>query len=157
MFNFSEKLQNQELVLYNKILSLSRNKLFYTNFKLADSFQIRINLIFIHSSFLFNKIKTSKNNKVYKIFYQKMFDLIFDKIEINMREIGYGDTTVNKNMKILIKSFYNILLECETYDNKNTLQKNSFFQKYLNLDDEKKYPKNDDLVKYFDQYQSFVF
>ena len=59
------------------------------------------------------------------------------------------------SFKILIKSFYNILLECETYDNKNTLQKNSFFQKYLNLVDEKKYAKNDDLVKYFDQYQSF--
>ena len=35
-----------------------------------------------------------------------MFDLIFTKIEQNMREIGYGDTVINKNMKFLVKNFY---------------------------------------------------
>ena len=47
-----DKLLNQkmskELILYNNILKLSRNKLFYTKFDLADTFQNRINLIFFH-------------------------------------------------------------------------------------------------------------
>ena len=34
--------------LYNKILSLSRNNIFYTKFQLSDSFQNRIILIFFH-------------------------------------------------------------------------------------------------------------
>ena len=46
----------QENILYNNILLLSRNKLFYTKFDLADTFQNRINLIFLHISFLFIKI-----------------------------------------------------------------------------------------------------
>ena len=33
--------------VYNNILLLSRNKLFYTNFSLADTFENRIHLIFI--------------------------------------------------------------------------------------------------------------
>ena len=32
-----------------------------------------------------------------------------------MREIGFGDTTINKNMKFLVKTFYNILFNCEKY------------------------------------------
>ena len=69
--------------LYNNILLLSRNKLFYTKFDLKDTFQNRIHLIFIHISFIFIKIKQDKSNKKNKVFYQKMFDLIFDKIELN--------------------------------------------------------------------------
>ena len=47
-----------------------------------------------------------------------MFDFIFNKIELNMREIGYSDMTINKNMKFLVKIFYNILLNCENYKKK---------------------------------------
>ena len=90
----------QEHNLYNNILLLSRNKLFYTKFSLADTFQNRIHLIFIHVSFLFVKIKHDNNKNIYRNFYQKIFDLIFDKIELNMREIGHGDVTINKNREI---------------------------------------------------------
>ena len=78
--NFTQ-INTQESTLYNNILLLSRNKLFYTKFDLADTFQNRIHLIFIHISFLFIKIKQNNENKKYKAFYQKMFDLIFSKIE----------------------------------------------------------------------------
>ena len=105
----------QESILYNHILLLSRNKLFYTKFDLTDTFQNRIHLIFIHISFLFIKIKQDNEKKKYNTFYQKTFDLIFNKIELNMREIGYGDVQVNKNMKLLVRTFYNILLNCEKF------------------------------------------
>ena len=106
----SIKINTQEDILYNNILSLSRNKLFFTKFGLADTFQNRIYLIFIHISFLFIKIKQNNQKEIYKIFYQKMFDLIFKNIELNMREIGYGDIVTNKNMKFLVLTnlFYHI-------------------------------------------------
>ena len=63
--------------LYNKIIFLSRNKLLYINFDLKDTFQNRINLIFFHISFIFIKIKHYKDKKLYKKFYQLMFDRIF--------------------------------------------------------------------------------
>ena len=119
MFKYSMTINKQEDILYNNILLLSRNKLFYTMFNLTDTFQNRVYLIFIHISFLFIKIKQIKQKEIYKNFYQKMFDLIFKKIELNMREIGYGDIIVNKNMKFLVKTFYNILLNCESYNKKS--------------------------------------
>ena len=133
MFNFSKQKYSVETKLYNKILSLSRNKIFYTKFDLIDTFQNRIYLIFIHMSFLFIKIKQNKGDEKYKFFSQNMFDLVFKKIELNMREIGYGDMTINKNMKLLVNIFYNILLFCENYKNKNTKSKNLFFFKIFTI------------------------
>ena len=149
-------INTQKDILYNNILLLSRNKLFYTKLNLIDSFQNRIHLIFIHISFIFIKIKQNNKNKIYKIFYQKMFDLIFSKIELNMREVGFGDTTINKNMRFLVKTFYNILFNCEKYKKMDPYAKNMFFNKYLaqnniNIDN------NKDIIVYFNKYQTFCF
>ena len=103
--------KDKKNILYNNILLLSRNKLFYTKFDLIDTFQNRINLIFLHISFLFIKIRAQNKDKVFKTFYQEMFDLIFNRIELNMREIGYGDTAINKNMRFLTKIFYVVWLQ----------------------------------------------
>ena len=43
---------------------------------------------------------------------------MFNKIDQNMREIGYGDSVVSKNMKFLVTTFFNILLKCENYKKK---------------------------------------
>ena len=58
MLNNSKTINPQEDILYNNILLLARNKLFFTKFDLADTFQNRIFLIFIHISFLFTKLTT---------------------------------------------------------------------------------------------------
>ena len=154
MLNLFSQKNHKENKLYNTILVLSRNKLFYTKLGLTDTFQNRINLIFIHISFLFIKLKQNKNPS-YKKFYQKIFDLTFRNIELNIREIGYGDVTVNKKMKILVRTFYNILFNCEKYRNKNFMDKKLFLLNYLSKNDEKSTDKDHDLVKYFNKYEAF--
>jgi cytochrome b pre-mRNA-processing protein 3 len=146
---------SKESNLYNTILLLSRNKIFYTNFGLSDTFQNRIHLIFIHISFLFIKSKRNNENQKFKDFKQNLFDLTFNKIEQNMREIGYGDVTVNKNMKFLVKNFYNILLKCEDYKKNDKSSKITFFFKFLTYDKNEKTFNNIDLIEYFDKYERF--
>jgi len=157
MIKFTKQKKTQVEKLYNKILLLSRNKVFYTKFCLNDTFQNRISLIFLHISFLFIKFKQKNKNELYKSFSQLTFDLIFKKIELNMREIGYGDTFVNKKMKLLVKTFYNILLSCENYGSKSLKSKYSFLLKYLTLNSDKNCSSNTDMIAYFDKYQTFCF
>ena len=76
MFQLLKKNKLQENKLYNKILSLSRNKLFYTKLGLSDTFQNRIILIFLHISFLFVKLKKGHKIQHYKEFYQRMFNIV---------------------------------------------------------------------------------
>ena len=152
-----KQLNCKEDILYNNILLLSRKKLFYTKFDLNDTFQNRIHLIFIHISFIFIKIKQENTNQAYKIFYQKMFDLIFNKIEANMREIGYGDAPTNKNMRFLVKIFYNILFNCEKYKKMSVSVKNIFFSKYLEQNNIENINNNKVIMDYFNKYEAFCF
>ena len=155
MFNHLKQSTSREDKLYSKILTLSRNKLFYRDLSFCDTFQNRINLIFLHISFLFIKVKQIDNSNSYYKFYQRMFDYIFRKIEIDMREIGYSDTTVNKNMKFLVKIFYNILLNCEDYEKKTFDKKSLFLFKYLDINKANKHNKSINIIDYFNQYHSF--
>ena len=66
MLNKNNKTMTHESTLYNNIVLLARNKIFYTKFKLKDTFQNRIHLIFIHVSFLFIKIKQKNDTDIYK-------------------------------------------------------------------------------------------
>ena len=157
MLKYIKQINTQENLLYNNILLLSRNKLFYTKFDLIDTFQNRIHLIFLHISFIFIKINQNSKNPIYKIFYQAVYDYIFNRIELNMREIGFGDTTINKNMRFLIKTFYNILLSCEKYKSMSHETKKKFFNKYLSLNNKKNTTNISDLIEYFNKYETFCF
>ena len=156
MCNLPNHNNSYEIILYNNILSLSRNKLFYTKFALTDTFQNRINLIFFHISFIFIKVNKYKEKNDCKRFYQKLFDTVFNQIEINMRELGYGDVTVNKNMKFLVKSFYRILFFSEKFNKKRNEYKRTFFKECLEYNKEKT-PNYDNLIRYFEDFQSFCF
>ena len=92
---------------YNKLVELSRNFFFYKNILLKDNFETRINLVFIHLSIILVIFK--ERNK--EDFPQNVFDNIFLNIEYHIRELGYGDVTVNKKMKTLTRIFYDIVLK----------------------------------------------
>ena len=100
-------------ILYNKLLTLSRNIFFYKKINLPDTFETRIYLMFIHFSVLLIIYK-KKGSK----FEQKIYDYLFHNIEYNLRESGLGDVSVNKKMKDFNKILYDILLKINL-DNEN--------------------------------------
>ena len=140
------------LPLYNKIVFLTRKKFFYLDFKLYDSFTNRIYLMLFHLSFILVDLKNKRNDKDYQ---QAIFDFFFKQIELNLRELGYGDITVNKKMKNLVRLFYEILIKCKNWknlqnNNKSDLILNFFSNKY----DNKILSYN--LANYFDKFSFFI-
>ena len=100
--------------LYIILLNLSRNKFFYSKLKLEDVFQTRLYLMFFHFSILMICFK-----KKGKKFNQKTYDVFFHNIENNLRELGFGDVTVNKKMKEFNKILYDILLKLDNQKMEN--------------------------------------
>ena len=111
MFDFKYKKHNS---LYNNLVKLSRNIYFYKDIKLKDKLENRIILIFGHLAIILNVLK---NDKKYINLSQELYDNVFLNIENNFRELGHGDVTVNKKMKLLNRTFHDILLK---FINKNT-------------------------------------
>ena len=138
--------------MYNKIVLLTRKNFFYKDFQLSDSFSNRIYLIFFHLCFILIALKKGKSEKNDQ---QAIFDFFFKQIELNCRELGYSDTTVNKKMKGLIKLFYEILIQCRNWkklhiDSKNNLLLNFFSNNYSNE------ILTDKLANYFDKFAFFI-
>ena len=129
--------------LYNTLLHLSRNISFYKKLKLSDSFETRIYLMFFHFSIMMIIYK-KKGSK----FDQKSYDLLFNNIENDLRELGFGDVTVNKKMKDLNKVLYDILLKIESKSSSNFLINQELIFKYFKELNSQK----DDSLAYFERY-----
>ena len=138
--------------MYNKIVLLTRKNFFYKNFKLSDSFSNRIYLVFFHLCFI---LITLKNKEIKKNNQQDIFDFFFKQIELNCRELGYGDVTVNKKMKSLIKLFYLILMKCERWKKLQIVDKNNLLLNFFSNNRDNKILTNK-LANYFDKFALFI-
>ena len=151
MHLFGSKKKNI-LPLYNKIVFLTRESFFYKDFKLTDSFSNRIYLIFFHLSFILIVLKNKENEKNNQ---QDIFDFFFKQIELNCRELGYGDVVVNKKMKSLIKLFYEILMKCENWKQLQIDKKNNLLLNFFSDNCGNKILTNK-LANYFDKFVLFI-
>ena len=135
------------LNIYNNLIKLTRNKKLYIYLEKNDTFSERLVFLFLHFALFLKHYKSTISAK----YLQELFDFIIKQIELSIREIGYGDVSVNKKMKDYVNLFYYIVEEIEKIDldnNKNLLK---FLKKYLNID------KNLDFyVNYFDKYRLFL-
>tara|TARA_X000001036_G_scaffold426910_1_gene454885 strand:+ start:401 stop:898 length:498 start_codon:yes stop_codon:yes gene_type:complete len=145
---FKEKKHNSDL--YNTLLLLSRNIFFYKDLKFNDSYETRIYLMFFHYSIilLISKIKGKKAD-------QANYNNLFFHIENNLRELGFGDVSVNKKMKDLNKIFYDILIKLKTNSNHFEINKILSIKYFNNLNDSVQNWEN--FSKYFSNFYSFCF
>ena len=135
--------------MYNKIISLTREKFFYTEISLKDELITRIYLVLFHLGFILELLK--KNNKNKKL-AQNIYDSFFINIDLHLREIGHGDVSVNKKMKDLIKLFYEILLYCEQWDIMGSKDKMKFLKNLFDNNNEMNFDKQKLLI-YLDNYR----
>ena len=86
--------------------------------------------MFIHFSILM--IISKKKGKK---FDQNTYDNVFYKVEYDLRELGFGDVTVNKKMKELNQIFYDILLKLDKKkeNNEDFKLNESLVSSYLNI------------------------
>ena len=140
--------------LYNTLLTLSRSVFFYDKIKLADNFETRIYLMFMHFSIMM--IVSKKKGKK---FDQKSYDYLFYNIENNLRELGLGDVAVNKKMKDFNKILYDILLkiELEPKNDKDFIINNILITKYFSELNEQKNGRFVEFKSYFLNFFHFCF
>ena len=135
------------LNIYNNLIKLTRNKLLYSNNINSESFSDRLIIFLFHFSF-FLKIYKNKSNKEE---FQKLYDYIFYQIELSIREIGYGDSTVNKKMKEYVNLLYKIIDKVEFWEKLNFNEKIDFFSKFLDVT-----YKNTFYIEYFNKYSIYL-
>ena len=109
--------------LYNNLVNLSRNKSLFSIFTDKDTFSDRILILLFHFAFFLRQYKDNTD----KEYLQKFFDYFFRQIELSLREIGYGDVSINKKMKDYINIFYSILDKINDWNNLDNVKKGEIF------------------------------
>ena len=132
---------------YNNLVHLTRNKTLYKDFTSQDTFSDRLVFFLFHFAFFLNVFKSDSTKDT----LQTVFDFIFKQLEISIREIGYGDASINKKMKNYINIFYSILNKVEKWDNLNKNSQNDIFEEYLSFKS-----KTLLLPEYFENYRDYL-
>ena len=134
------------LNFYNNLIKLTTNKFLYKNIvNKQDTFGDRLTLFLFHFSIILKEFKTEKN----EIQLQKLYDFCFRQLELSIREIGYGDQSINKKMKIYINVFHGIISEIHFWDKMEYQKKNECLSKFL-----QNFTNTDHLVEYFNNFNT---
>ena len=133
--------------IYNNLVKFSRNKSIFSLFTKNDTFSDRLLVFLFHFGFFLKEYKKTVNRDL----LQNVFDYILKELEISIREIGYGDASINKKMKVYVNSLYSIIEKIDNWENLNSSQKNIIFESFFNIDGDLS-----KLIKYFDKYSLFL-
>ena len=131
------------LNFYNNLIRLTTNKNLYKGLNSQDSFSDRLILFLIHFAFFLKVFKKKENTKI----LQEIYDFNFRQMELTIREIGYGDQSINKKMKEYINFFHFILLEIRLWDDLKQDEKEKKIASFLS-----NFEEINNLVVYFDDY-----
>ena len=136
-------MSNNYIYIYNSLINYSRNEYLYSFLDRKDDFSDRLTLFLLHFAFFLKNYKNHEN----KVKLQEIYDFNFRQLELSIREIGYGDQSINKKMKNYVNLFHSMVSEIHFWDTVNLdkkIQKISFF-----LED---FKKKDLLTEYFDDF-----
>jgi len=129
------------IYIYNNLINFTRNKDLYKSLSRGDKFSDRLTLFLLHFAFFLKNFKNEKN----KIVLQEIYDFNFRQLELSIREIGYGDQSINKKMKDYINLFHSMVSEIHFWNNLSRTQKTEKFSIFLS-----DFDKIEDLLDYFE-------
>ena len=120
-------MNSKYIYVYNNLIDFSRNKDLYKNLNRADNFSDRLTIFLLHFSFFLKNYKNEENKNI----LQEIYDFNFRQLELSIREIGYGDQSINKKMKDYINLFHSMVSEIHFWDDLSKTEKLNKISKFL--------------------------
>ena len=137
-------MKTEYLNFYNNLFKLTTNKSLYDNLiDEQDTFSDRLSIFLIHFAFILKEYKNVDNEKI----LQELYDFNFRQLELSIREIGYGDQSINKKMKDYLNLFHSIISDIHFWDDIELLKKNECISKFL-----QNFGNIEFLVRYFQDF-----
>ena len=137
-------MNNNYINLYNYLIQQSTNKNLYIGLNKQDTFSDRLIFFLLHFAFVLKVYKNEDNSKL----LQEIYDFNFRQLELSIREIGYGDQSINKKMKDYINLFHAIVSDIHFWDDYSNIEKKNKITNILG-----NFEKIDYLVDYFNDFK----
>lgn len=92
-------------VLYGAAVTAARAPRFYTELGVPDTAAGRFELVALHTGLLIRRLRAGAD-KTSDALAQAVFDAMFGDMDVNLREMGIGDLSVGKRVKMLWEGFH---------------------------------------------------
>ena len=136
-------MKNKYIHIYNTLINFTRNKDLYKNLNREDNFADRLTIFLLHFSFFLKNFKNEENKNI----LQEIYDFNFRQLELSIREIGYGDQSINKKMKDYINLFHSMVSEIHFWKNLTRSEKKEKFSIFLS-----DFTQIDQMIDYFEEF-----
>ena len=133
--------------IYNNLVNFSRNKKLFETFTNEDTFSDRLIIFLLHFGFFLKIYKNNENQQK----MQNIYDYIFKQLEFSIRELGYGDMSINKKMKTYISIFHSLLEKIDLWESIDIKKKNNLLRGFINYNGD-----IENLTNYFEKYRLFL-
>ena len=140
-------MNNKYLNIYNNLIKLTRNKKLFKNLTTNETFSDRLAVLLFHFAFFLKQYKNTTSKKD----LQKIHDFFFKQIELSIREIGYGDVSINKKMKEYINLFFYIIEKINDWNNLSQIKKSDILSNLINIGN-----NSDFFIEYFEKYLIYL-
>ncbi len=98
--------------LYSLAMDQSRLPYFYSNLSVPDTLEGRFDLLALHAYLIMNRLKpdeasdNSLQDEQRTALSQKVFDAMFSNLDDNLRQMGVGDLSVARKVRVMAEAFY---------------------------------------------------
>ena len=116
----------------------------YNKFDVQDTFSDRLIFFLLHFAFFLKVFKNDNDKKI----LQEIYDYIFRQLELSIREIGYGDQSINKKMKNYLNLFYGMIDKIDSWEDLSLDKKKTILLTFLDNKADEAY-----LANYFENYR----
>lgn len=106
IFGHKRKIREAAYGLFTRIVEQARDPEFYVNWQVADTLDGRFDLIVLHVSLVVNRLGKSDPDKNTALLTRYLQESLFDNMDMSLRELGVGDMSVGKKVKIMAEAYY---------------------------------------------------
>ena len=107
MFSFFSNMKIRKIshIIFVKIVERSRTPCFYVDYSVEDNLDGRFDLICLHMTLIIDRLDmiNSKKSIAVRRILQEVF---FDNMDLSLREMGVGDLSVGKKIKVMAEAFF---------------------------------------------------
>lgn len=89
--------------LYGAAVAAARQPYFYAELGVPDTLDGRFDMVGLHAFLLIRRLTTEPDGKAMA---QAVFDAMFNDMDLNLREMGVGDLSVGKKVRVMWEAFH---------------------------------------------------
>jgi len=90
--------------IYRIIVERARHPHFYTEYGVPDTVDGRFEMVTLHAFLVLRRLKRTSESA--SDTSQALFDVMFEDMDLSLREMGAGDMGVGKRVKAMVQAFY---------------------------------------------------